>query len=125
MKRHLVYDLLSDGLEKDLQITSASVTAQKHNRLPGSTQQPRKLLLLAAVAVVQSLSCVRLFVSRTAWTAAHQVSLSSVISQSLLKFMAIESVMPSKHLILCHPLLPLPSTFPSTRGFSNESALAS
>ena len=56
------------------------------------------------------------------WTAACQASLSFIISQSLLKVMSIESVMPSNHLILCHPLL-LPSVFPSIRFFSNESAL--
>ena len=58
----------------------------------------------------------------TPWTAAHQASLSFIISQSLLKLMAIESLMPSNHLILCHPLL-LPSVFPSIRVFSNESVL--
>ena len=56
------------------------------------------------------------------WTAAHQASLSLTISQSLLKFMSIKLVMPSNHLILCHPLL-LPSIFPSVRVFSSESAL--
>ena len=70
--------------------------------------------------VFQSLSCVRLFV--TPWTAACQASLSFTISQSLLRFMSIQSVMLSNHLILCHPLL-LPSIFPSIRVFSNESAL--
>ena len=55
--------------------------------------------------------------------AAHQAPLSSTISWSLLKLMSIESVMPSNHLILCHPLLLLPSIFPSIRVFSNESAL--
>ena len=69
---------------------------------------------------VQSLSRVRLFV--TPWTAAHQASLSITNSHSLLKLMSIESVMPSNHLILCHPLL-LPSIFPSIRVFSTESAL--
>ena len=69
----------------------------------------------------QSLSHVRLFV--TPWTAAHQASLSITISRSLLKLMYIESVMPSNHLILCDPLLLLPSIFPSIRVFSNESAL--
>ena len=59
----------------------------------------------------------------TPWTTACQVSLSSTISQSLLKLMPIESVMPSNHLILCHPILLLPSIFPSIRVFSNESAL--
>ena len=70
---------------------------------------------------VQSLSCVRFFA--TPWTAARQVSLSITNSQSLLKFMSIESVMPSNHFILCHPLLLPPSIFPSIRVFSNESAL--
>ena len=59
------------------------------------------------------------------WTAAHQASLSFTISWSLLKLMSIESVMPSNHLILCLPLLLLPSIFPSFRVFSNESALES
>ena len=73
------------------------------------------------VTVVQSLSRVRLFV--TPWTAAHQASLSFTISHSLLKLMSIELVMPSNHLILCHPLDLLPSVFSSIRVFSNESAL--
>jgi len=59
----------------------------------------------------------------TPWTAAHQASLSFTISQSLFKFVSIESVMPLNHLILCRPLLLLPSIFPSIRGFSNEMAL--
>ena len=70
---------------------------------------------------VQSLSRVWLFA--TPWTAAHQASLSITNSQSLLKLMFIESVMPSNHLILCLPLLILPSIFPSIRVFSNESVL--
>ena len=70
---------------------------------------------------VQSLSHVWLFA--TPWTAAHQASLSITNSQSLPKPMSIESVMPSSHLILCHPLLLLPSIFPSIKVFSNESAL--
>ena len=57
------------------------------------------------------------------WTAAHQAPLSSALSQSLLKFMSIESVILSKHLTLCRPLLLLPSIFPIIRVFSNESAL--
>ena len=73
------------------------------------------------VVVVPSLSCVRLF--STPWTAASQASLSFTISQSLLKLMFIESVIPSKHLVLCHPLLLLPLIFPSIRVFSNDSAL--
>ena len=72
---------------------------------------------------VQSLSCVRLF--STPWTAARQASLSITNSRSLLKLMSIESMMPSNHLILCCPLLLLPSIFPSIRVFSSESVLAS
>ena len=70
---------------------------------------------------VQLLNYVQLFA--IAWTAAHQASLSITNSQSLLKLLPIESVMPSNHLILCHPLLLLPSIFPSIRVFPNESAL--
>ena len=70
---------------------------------------------------IQSLSRVRLFA--TPWTAAHQASLSITSSQSLLKLMSIQSVMPSNHLILCCPLLLPPSISPSIRVFSNESAL--
>ena len=70
---------------------------------------------------VQSLSRVRLFT--TPWTRAHQASLFIINSQSLLKLTCIESVMPSNCLILCCPLLLLPSVFPSIRVFSNESAL--
>ena len=70
---------------------------------------------------VQLLSHVQLFA--TPRTAAHQASLSITNSRSLLKLMSIESVMPSNHLILCHPLLLLPSIFPSIRVFSNESVL--
>ena len=59
----------------------------------------------------------------TSWAAGHQASLSITDSQSLLKLMSIKSVMPSNHLILCHPLLLPPSIFPSIRVFSNESVL--
>ena len=68
---------------------------------------------------VQSLSCVRLFA--TPWTLARQASLSITNSQSFLKFMSIELVMPSHHLILCGPLLLLSLIFPSIRVFSKES----
>ena len=70
---------------------------------------------------VQLLSSVRLFV--TPWTAARQASLSITNAWSLLKLMSIEAVMPSNHLILCRPLLRLPSIFPSIRVFSSESVL--
>ena len=72
-------------------------------------------------SLVQSVTCVRLFA--TPWTAARQASLSITNAQSLLKLMSIKSVMPSNHLILCHPLLLLPSIFPSVRVFSKESIL--
>ena len=71
------------------------------------------LLLLFSRSVVSD--------SATPWTAARQASLSFAISRGLLRFMSIESVMPSNYLILCRPLLLLPSIFPSTRVFSNES----
>ena len=70
---------------------------------------------------VQSLSRVQLL--ETPWTAAHQTSLSITNSWNLPKLMSIESVMPSHHLIFCHPLLLLPSVFPNIRVFSNELAL--
>ena len=80
----------------------------KSNRLLG-------IELLAEHLVVQLLSCVRLLA--TPWTAARQASLSFTIPWSLLRLMSVESVMPSNHLILCHPLLLLPSTFPSISHF--------
>ena len=83
-----------------------------------------KSIMLSAILLqsssVQSLSHVWLF--STPWTTARQAFLSIINSQSLPKLMTIESVIPSNHLILCHPLL-LPSAFPSIRVFSNESAL--
>ena len=79
------------------------------------------IVIIVIISSVQSLSRVRLFA--TPWNAAHQASLSITNFQSLPKLMYIELVMPSNHLILCHPLLLLPSIFPSIRVFSNESAL--
>ena len=88
------------------------------------SQPPRVYLQYTAlvIAVVQSLSHVRLFV--TPLTAAHQASLFLTISLSLLRLMSIESVMPSNHVILCCSLLLQPSFFPSIRVFSSESAIA-
>ena len=80
----------------------------------------RPLEVFKAGSSVQLLICVLPF--GTPWTAACQASLSIINSRSLLKLMSIESVMPSNHLILCHPLL-LPSIFPSIRVFSSESVL--
>ena len=79
----------------------------------------RHELAFKDIAIVQTLSRVWLFA--TPWAAAHQGSLPTV-SQSWLKLMSIESMMPSNHLILCHPLLLLPSVFPSIRIFSKELA---
>ena len=76
---------------------------------------------LNSFVIVPSLSCVQLF--ETPWNAAQRASLTFTISQSLLKLMSIESMMPSNHLILCHSLLLLPSIFPSIRVFSDESVL--
>ena len=73
------------------------------------------------IVILQLISCIQLFA--TPWAAAPQASLSFTISQSLLKLMSIELMMPSNHLILCHPLFLLPSIFPSIRVFSNELVL--
>ena len=80
-----------------------------------------KMISYTYISSVQLLSHIQLFV--TPWTAAHQASQSITSSRSLLKFMSIKLVMPSNHLILCRPLLLLPSIFPSIRVFSNESVL--
>ena len=74
-------------------------------------------------SLLQSLSCVRLFV--TPWIVAHQASLSITNSRSLLKLVSVESVMPSSHFIFCQPLHHLPSIFPSIRVFSNKLFFAS
>ena len=79
------------------------------------------IILLLLVVVIQSLSHAWLFM--TPWVAAGQASLSITNSQSLLKLMSTESVMPKNHLILCHPLLLMPLLFPCIRVFSNESVL--
>ena len=86
-------------------------------QIPGSIDYKLESRLPGSVPL-QLLSCVRLFA--TPWTHA---SLTITNSRSLLKFMSIESMMPSNHLILCHPLFPSPSIFPSIRVFSNVSVL--
>ena len=85
----------------------------------GLTKSHMPIITCISHQSVQSLSCVRLFA--TPWTAACHASLSITNSKSLLKLMSIKSVMLSNHLILCHPLLFLPSIFPSISIFSNES----
>ena len=87
----------------------------------GSTSSPGRSHMW--FSFVQSLSCVPFFV--TSWTAAHQGSLSITNSRSFLKLTSIELVMPSNHVILCHPLLLLPSIFPSTRFFPMSQFFAS
>ena len=105
---------------------SADRKAARTEKCSNSTLY-RALLLWSPVIIylpissVQSLSHVRLFM--TPWPAARQASLSITNSRSLLKLMSIKSVMPSSHLFLCHPLLLLPSIFPSIRVFSSESVL--
>ena len=89
-----------------------------YDRLTSSPEMLNTLHSSVQFRLVQSLSPVQLF--ETSWTAAHQASLSITNSRSLLKLMPIKSVMPSNHLILCHPLLFLPSIFPSIRVFSSE-----
>ena len=96
---------------------------QRLNRLPVVNDLITRACVMKSPSVssVQLLSRVQLLA--TPWIAAHQASLSITNSWSLPKPMSIESVMPSNHLILCHPLLLLPSICPSIRAFSNESAL--
>ena len=97
---------------------TCSVLPSCKNQNKGTKPSPYYCLLSS----VQLLSHVQLF-AMTPWTAACQASLSITNSRSLLKLMSIELVMPSNHLILCHPLLLLPSIFSNIRVFSNESAL--
>ena len=89
--------------------------------IPKIRPRGRSMYCNFEVVVIQSLSCVQFLAAP--WTAIHQAPLSSTVSWSLLRFMSIESVVPSNHLTLCCPLLLLPSIFPSIRVFSNEAAL--
>ena len=95
-----------------------SMGSQSQTDLATQNELDKHVIIFGSV---QSLSRVQLFA--TPWTAARQASLSITNSQSLPKPMCSKSVMPSNHLILCHPLLLLPSVFPSIRVFSNESVL--
>ena len=96
---------------------SWSWTALRRPTGPSRTNTKKDVLFITG-SVIQSPNHIQLF--SIPWITAYQASLSLTISQSLPKFMSTESVMPSKHLILCCPLLLLPSIFPSTRIFSNE-----
>ena len=106
-----IWFLGQEDLLEEKMATHSRILAWKILMEPGRLQS----------SSVQSLSPVQLF--ETSWTAAHQASLSITSFQSLPKLMSIESVMPSNHFILYHPLLFLPSIFPSIRVFSNESGL--
>ena len=110
-----MYDLLPPTRFLDFCLFEERYQFVQHHR--SSTKKARCLV------VAQSLSRVQLFM--TPWSAACWASPSFTISQSLLKFMSIESVMLSNHVILCRPLFLLPSVFPSIRVFSSESALPS
>ena len=106
---------LRDVLELEFHLVPYMLLAPFWQGLPSLAR------LSASISSVQSLSRVRLIT--TPWTAARQASVSSTNSQSLLKLMSIKLVMPSSRLILCHPLLLMPSIFPSLRVFSSESVL--
>ena len=105
------------------QIQGAQWTSNKisHTQKKKISRIPAYRVTQGTFSSVQLLNCVRLFV--TPWITARQVSLSITNSRNLLKLMSIKSVRPSNHLILCHPLVLLPSIFPSIRVYSNESAV--
>ena len=109
---------LEDGRIESFRLLSLH---KKYEINYGKTEISLHQRLYKSVQFVQLLSCFWLFV--TPWTAAHQASLSITNSQSPSKLMSIESVIPSKRLILCRPFLLLPSIFPSIRDFSNKSVL--
>ena len=112
---------LTDILNLIYRAVLGAVLASAMEALHQRVKSDRNICLFRCCFVVQSLSCVRLFV--TPWTTAWQASLSSTISWCLLKIMSIESLMLSNHLILYCPFLLLPSIFPNIRVFSSESAL--
>ena len=110
-----MWDLLGSGMEPMFPALAGVFLTT------GPPKKPSYCSSIVQFSSIQSFSCVWLFV--TPRTAAHQAYLSITNSRSLLKLMSIELVMPSNHLILCHPLLLLPSIFSSIRVFSNESVL--
>ena len=106
---------------EDFSLLEPSNLGSRHQRAEKSHLALVCLNSMTIVSSVQSLSCVRLFA--TPCTATHQAFLFITNSQNLLKLMSVESLMPSNHLFLCHPLLLLPAIFPRIRVFSNESVL--
>ena len=119
----MINRIISDSVQKIVNTTYIYIYTHTHiHTFCGNILNIFKpFTIIQSFSSVQLLSRVQLFV--TPWTAAHQASQSITNSQSLLKLMSIELVMPSNHLILCHPLLLQPSIFPSIRVFSNESVL--
>ena len=116
---HIFYPIIIESQDSNRPWTSSDSNIFSTFAIIPSRTLPK--CNLSHAVVIQSRSCVQFFA--IPWTAARQASLSITISQSFLKFMSIESVMPSNHLVLCHPLLLLPSIFPSTGVFSKESNL--
>ena len=105
----------------NIQNLSSRASSAKISSVTSAKIQVVCIFFDLSVSSVQSLSCAQLFV--TPWTAAHQASVSITNSWGLLKLISIESMMPSYHLILCHPLLLSPLIIPSISVFSNESVL--
>ena len=114
------YPCLNSSNEHSLGSNRISLILYPHVRKYRESDTTERLIWSDLISLVQFLSHVWLFV--TPWTATHQASLSITYSSSL-RLTSIESVMPSSHLILCHPLLLLPPIPPNIRVFSNESAL--
>ena len=108
-------------MHQPLKYLHSTHSSSAQQALPGTQATSSAQNAFYFLSSVQLLSHVQLLA--TPWTAAHQASLSITNSRNFLKLMSIESVMPSNHLILCHPLLLLPSVFPGIRVFSNESVL--
>ena len=126
-----MWAMVSEGFPGDASGKESACQCRRHRRhksdawirkIPGSWAY-LNLHQSLQFSSVQSLSHVQLFV--TLWTAAHQAPLSITNSWSLLKLMSIESVMPSNHLILCHPLLPCLQSFPASRSFQMSQLIAS
>ena len=124
-KKWNIYQLILDMHRIHTWVTSESWSEYWFISTRERMQKNHSSIWLLGIFPIYSLCCsvTKLCPTATPWPAAGQASLSFTISQSLLKFLPTELVMPSKHLILCHPLLLLPSVFPSIKVLSNESDL--
>ena len=109
------------GLQRHISVFCDDDLGKLSRKTFGGIAPVPKVMKFISTVVAQSVS--RLWLLMTLWTAARQASLSFPISWNLFKLISIESMMPSNHFILCHPLLLLPTIFPSIRVFSNELAL--